>query len=148
MGFYEGGGGDSFEVAIFDDFITAEEAGPDAAGRAATAGLFIELGDGNLDWSVTGDPYVQVAGDFNADGIVDAADAEILVENFGDEGGFDDGDLNLDGDINMHDASLFRPIYAAASAAGEASVVPEPGSVSLLLVGFAALLGFRRRKRA
>lgn len=148
MGFYEGGGGDSFEVAIFDEHILEEEAGPDGGARGATAGLFIELGDGALDWKVTGDPYVSIAGDFNADGIVDAADAEILVENFGDEGGFASGDINFDGDINMHDASLFRPIYAAASAGGEASVVPEPGSVSLLLVGFAALLGFRRRKRA
>jgi|GEM_PF-2787548 len=148
MGFNEGGGGDSFEVAIFEEHIAEAEAGPDAAGRALTAGLFVELADGELGWEVTGDPYVSIAGDFNADGIVDAADAEILVENFGDEGGFAQGDINFDGDINMHDASLFRPLYAAATAGGEASVVPEPGSVSLLLVGFAALLGFRRRKRA
>ena len=146
MGFYEGGGGDSFEVAIFDDHIVATEADT-LENRAATAGLFAELpGFGGAEWEITGNPFVSVAGDFNADGVVDAEDGEILIDNFGDEGGFGEGDLNFDGDIDFQDASLFRPIFAAASAGGEASVVPEPGSVSLLLVGFAALLGFRRKR--
>ena len=148
MGFYEGGGGDSFEVALLDEHITAEEVatGDD---RRLTAGIFFEFpGFNNVEWEVTGAPFISVAGDFNADGVVDDADAEILMDNLGDDGGFAQGDINYDGEVNFHDAGLFRPILAAASAGGEASVVPEPGSVSLMLLGLASLLGFRRRKRA
>ena len=148
MGFYEGGGGDSFEVAIFNEHVAADEVGT-LEDRAGTIGLFAEVpGFGDTEWEITGDPFVSIAGDFNADGVVDAADGEILVENFGDEGSFANGDINFDGTIDFHDASLFRPILAAATAGGEAAVVPEPGSVSLLLAGFVSLLGFRRRKRA
>ncbi len=148
MGFYEGGGGDSFEVAILNEHVIADEVGT-TDDRNATAGLFAELpGFGGAEWEITGDPFVSVPGDFNGDGVVDATDAEELVDNFGEEGGFAQGDINFDGDINFQDVALFRPIYAAASGAGEASVVPEPGSVSLLVLGFVSMLGFRRRKRA
>lgn len=145
--FNEGGGGDSFEVAIFDEHITAAEVDT-IENRASTIGLFLEVTDGALGWSVTGDPYARVAGDFNFDGVVNSEDSEILNDNFGDEGGFRDGDMNLDGVVNFHDVSLFRPILAAAPAGAALTSVPEPSSVSLIFLGVTALLGLRRRQRA
>ncbi|MBN1912206.1 MAG: hypothetical protein JW818_20970 [Pirellulales bacterium] len=69
-------------------------------------------------------------GDTNNDGVVDAADARRLAENWlkGVDGGAPEGDFNGDGLVDDLDAS----ILAAHWGSGGEQVVPEPGVVALM----------------
>lgn len=138
-GFFERGGGDSFEVAVIDQF---------AAGNADFPDFGFELEDGVYDgWVVTGDPFdpfLGNKGDFNLDGTVDAADWMILSDNFGTGASLTQGDINFDRQVDLVDASEF---HAAFTGGGAAAAVPEPASVSLLLMAVGCLLGMTRNKR-
>ena len=83
-------------------------------------------------------------GDFNFDSEINDADYNILVGNFRDPGGYEQGDINGDGTIDLAD---FGQFLAAAEAVGAAvpQTVPEPlGPLSL---GLAILLSGLLRKR-
>jgi autotransporter-associated beta strand protein len=105
-------------------------------------------GDTNLDGVVDGSDYSRIDnaylnnrntsnaaltgwynGDFNYDGVINGSDYTLMDNAFNSQG-----------------ASLASAIAAPTSQiAGPASAVPEPGSLSLA-IGFAALLGRRRRR--
>jgi hypothetical protein len=94
----------------------------------------------NLSWAFSEPFRYTISGDFNADGIVDAADYVAWRKNFS-------------GDQAMHDvwranfgASLGSGSGAALpSAAPLSAAVPEPGAVALAAVGAAAFVWFSRR---
>jgi len=102
-------------------------------------------GDANLNGKVDGTDYSLVDGgfnnhktgwingDFNYDGIVDGSDYSFI-----------------DGGFNNQGAQLGNAASPVASVAAEvattSTAVPEPGTLSLLGIGTAALLGRRRRK--
>jgi len=93
------------------------------------------------------------AGDSNVDGKVDLTDFTFLAANFNKSGGATwlQGDYNYDGNVNLTDftflASNFNQAFTAPSgAAGLGSLVPEPGSLMLLGLGAANVLGRRRRR--
>lgn len=150
--FFERGGGDSFELAYVDAKFD-----PDADGDFNTfmaTGFELDTGEANEgfgEWNMVDAPFASVAGDFNADGVVDAGDADILLENFGNEGGFSDGDMDLDGSIGFGDVAAFAPIFASVQVAGAPPVRrvanPEPAGLSLGLLAAGALLGIRRRRQ-
>jgi hypothetical protein len=87
-----------------------------------------------------------VPGDANYDGQVDADDAAILADHWGDSGAtWAMGDFNLDGVIGAADASILAANWGHGTS--EAGAVPEPSSLGLVLgVAVTSLLYRRRRK--
>ena len=115
-------------------------------------GLLEELGQtSSPKWDV----FLNIlAGDANLDGVVDFTDFQILETNFNQQHTlWDQGDFNLDGKVDYLDFLIFRQRFAPADPdmasmvdSFGASAVPEPGSLALVGLAGAALLG--RRKRA
>jgi hypothetical protein len=92
-----------------------------------------------------------LAGDFNGDGRIDAADLAVLDNGFGHHlTGYANGDFNGDGVIDFDDFALFDRALAQYVPTGSPAAVgvPEPGTVvagaGMLLAG---LLPRRRRNR-
>jgi cytochrome c peroxidase len=116
--------------------------------RAALVAFLKTLTDNAfLTSSLFSDPFVDVPGDFDGNGTVNAADLAVWQVAFGVSGLADaDGDGDSDGrDFLIWQRNIgttwedFAPLAAVRS-------VPEPTGV--VLVGSALLLAFRRRKRA
>lgn len=88
-----------------------------------------------------------LAGDYNANGVVDAADYTIWRDSRGQTGTGLAADGNNDGVVNDADYLVWKNGFgAAASRAGDAGAVPEPGTFWLALG--AAFLGFTSRGAA
>ena len=91
---------------------------------------------------------VLLEGDGNADGIVDAADYTVWANGFGVGNKVTEGDYNLDTSVDPADYTVWANHFGdsiAATPAGAAAPVPEPGSVGLLLWGLVlvSMFGFR-----
>lgn len=86
--------------------------------------------------------------DFNADGTVDAADFAILAANFNMSGTTRTGGGDLTGDnvTDLHDWGIFRAAYTASQSAGVAAI-PEPSTMTSVLLGLGLLPLARRRRR-
>lgn len=108
-------------------------------------------GDYDTDFAPTpatilnGSLSVGVLGDANSDGFVNAADATILASHWHQTSGMTwaDGDFNDDGRVNDLDASILAAHWSAG-AGGEATPIPEPATIVLLIGGLSAWL-LRRR---
>ena len=86
---------------------------------------------------------MRLSGDADGDGSVGFLDFLALANNFGSEGGFEDGDFNCSGSVDFQDFLALANSFGTSQAA---SSVPEPSST--LLFGFGALmLGLVRRRR-
>jgi len=119
-----GGGGISFENALYDNVILgvrAKACGPQG-------------------------PGISVPGDFNCDGLVDVADLGIIGANFnGSEVTYVEGDANLDGGVDVADLGVVGANWTALQSTGNASaLVPEPTTLSLLAMSV-LMVGRRRR---
>jgi hypothetical protein len=97
-------------------------------------------------------PSEALAGDYNGDGNVDAADYTVWRNNLnGDAAAFAAGTRNplLAGPVSNQDyafwKSNFEPSGGGAAAGGSASTVPEPASWFGMLLG--AMIGLRFRRR-
>lgn len=101
--------------------------------------------------TVVGDPLMRwktwIPGDANLDGLIDNADAGILLGNWGDTTlGIDGGDFNSDGWTNAKDGGiLFENWTFSQSASLRAVAAPEPSSVWIAISGLCGLLAARRR---
>jgi glucose/arabinose dehydrogenase len=86
---------------------------------------------------------VNNAGDFNSDGMVDAADYVVWRNTLGQSG----ADLAADGDgndvVEQADYNIWRSRFGKlnSAGAGAAAAVPEPGATGLLFVAAFAILG-------
>jgi hypothetical protein len=91
------------------------------------------------------------SGDANLDRVVDTSDFNILASDFGGTGKrWSQGDFNYDSMVDTLDfnelASNFG--YALPADTGLGTLIPEPGSLALLLTACGALSGRGRRRRA
>jgi hypothetical protein len=101
----------------------------------------------SLDKGTSSYSVVVHTGDYNGDGVVDAADYLVWRSTIGST-----TDLRADGNgngvIDSADyavrTSLFGTSYSGG--AGSATAVPEPKSITLMLVGLFGLAASRRRK--
>jgi hypothetical protein len=115
----------------------------------------VELNDtGDITYGATSDWSIirsavgteLVGGDANFDGKVDSLDFGTLVANFGDTGKkWSQGDFDgVDGKVNTLDFNVLAANFGAAPGATLGSVVPEPASISLMIVAASASLRRRR----
>ncbi len=91
----------------------------------------------------------RIMGDFDSDGDIDDADFGFAFSNFTGPGGTGQGQFtgDFDGDRDIDDADfgiLFSWFTGPMPPLGGAATVPEPASVTLLLIG-SALIARRRR---
>ncbi len=95
-------------------------------------------GDGN---PIFGTQY----GDFNLDGEIELGDLTRLGTYYGVGDKWSEGNANphLDTDIELGDLTILGTYYGASN--GGVDAIPEPASVSLLLLGASALLRRRRK---
>jgi len=82
-------------------------------------------------------PVPAIFGDFNADGVIDSADFNILADNFLVGNTHATGDINFSQNVDLQD---FVEFVAAFDQANAGAAVPEPSSVVLVLLGLATLL--------
>ena len=89
-------------------------------------------------------------GDYNNNGVVDAADYVIYRKTFGQTGAGLAADGNHNNQIDVGDYAVWRSNFGntAGSGAGLGSngAVPEPMTLGLVGVGVLALVGVRRRR--
>jgi hypothetical protein len=112
----------------------------------------LTLVKGRTDYSLAPGPVLP--GDYNLNGIVDAADYTVWRDSLGQMVEFFDGaDGNGDGEINAEDYALWKSNYGqtapmgSGSAATATATVPEPASAVLaLLCTFALAVGGRPRR--
>ncbi len=87
----------------------------------------------------------KLTGDYNANGVVDAADYVVWRNALGQSGIGLAADSNFDGQVNDVDYSTWRSNFGAvAPGSGAGAAVPEPATPVLFLVGMAAMLCRRR----
>lgn len=85
-------------------------------------------------------------GDANLDGMVNGADLNVVLSNYGRTGmGWSQGDFNGDGAINGVDLDIVLSNYSESAAA--AAAVPEPSACGLLLFGGMGWLVRSMRRR-
>ena len=92
-------------------------------------------------------------GDANGDGIVDDLDLTILATHWHQQGGWADGDFTGNGLISDADLAILAncwpngpgPDIWGTRSGGHVSVVPEPATLTLLVLGGLALLRRRRK---
>ena len=94
-----------------------------------------------------------LVGDYNQNGVVDAADYAVWRDTLGTVGGGLAADGDNSGEVDAADYVLWRANFgqtAAGSATGLTSgaLVPEPASVMLLLTACAAIGSLSLRERA
>lgn len=96
----------------------------------------------------TGDQFITVSqstgtieGDYNANGVVDAADYTVWLDHRGASGGPADGNGN--GTVDLADYTYWKTRFSN-SGTGTGKTAPEPATSLLILLGPAGLLARRR----
>ena len=82
-------------------------------------------------------------GDFDGSGVVDVRDFLVLSRNFNMEGTAATGDADCSGVVDVRDFLVLSRNFNQT--VGEAASVPEPGSMTLVLLGLASFGVVRRR---
>jgi autotransporter-associated beta strand protein len=88
-------------------------------------------------------------GDANLDGAVDTSDFAVLASHFGQTGqSWGTGDFNYDNTVNALDFNALATDFGLPPLSSPAlgALVPEPGSLVVLLLGSAATMSRRRRR--
>lgn len=121
--------GDNLGIGIsFRDGVFTSGSGPVYVDRVTFTGSVFVDETANPEQLVG----TALAADLNTDGVVDLADYDILAGNFFSvDTTRQQGDMNFDQVTDIHDFVLFRAAFNAPAAA----VVPEPATLSLLMLG-------------
>ena len=98
------------------------------------------------------DPFVTLPGDYDGNGVVEAADYNLWKANFGDASSLA-ADGNGDGIVNAADYVLWRDnvgqtwlTFGGAGQEALAQVAPEPSAIALAAIALTWLFGLRTRK--
>jgi hypothetical protein len=93
-----------------------------------------------------------VLGDYNHNGVVDAADYVVWRSMLGQTGAGLAADGNQNGVVDGGDLTVWRSHFGATSGSGagigSAAAVPEPSAIALVLVGSVIFLGRQRKPPA
>ncbi len=95
-------------------------------------------------------PLMLLEGDYNSDGMVDAADFTVWRDSLGQSGSGLEADGNEDGVIGQDDYDVWRTNFGNIAGSGsgiEPRGVPEPVSVVMVLLGWLPVTMSRRRWR-
>jgi autotransporter-associated beta strand protein len=96
--------------------------------------------------------FAGLLGDFNGDGVVDAADYPVWRDNLGasesvlPQGSFVPGNGTIDAEEYNLWRSQFGTTAASLNSAGGLASVPEPNSTILALAAMAVVVGYRARR--
>src|SRR5262249_47662670 len=97
---------------------------------------------GNYDVFVAKYSDAALAGDYDNDGDVDAADYQAWRQAFGSSGNPLAADGNKDGTVDAADYVMWRNRYGAP-AMGSLAAIPEPSSVALMILAAVAAVKLR-----
>jgi len=138
-------------------YTIAEYAGGDLSGLSGEfsnagsniGGAYIEAVDYTTDDQVNVTLYQQKVGDVDLDGDVEFSDLSNLLDNWGIGTSWAEGDTDFSGDVVFADLSNLldnwgTPLQSGAGA--QIGVVPEPGTLLMLIAGMAGLLIYRKRR--
>ena len=90
-------------------------------------------------------PLLPLTADFNEDGFVNGADFLIWQNGLGNGAAFSQGDANLDQVVDAGDLAIWQAQYGQSTASiSNLTVVPEPISLTLFLLGFIRIISPRR----
>lgn len=149
------GGGDAPAPGVYltslrlrvDGFVPSE---PFFVAVATPGTPALALSNEALPWIEANIDDLILRGDYNFDGLLNAADFELWRAQFGattaqavDVG---EADGNRDGVVDAADYTVWRDSLMAASGAAESLPAPEPGSAAIV-VGVLAAFAHRRRSR-
>jgi hypothetical protein len=88
-----------------------------------------------------------ILGDFNNSGGIDPGDLASLVNGLYVGGSYAEGDIDLNGIVDLRDYNIFRPIFLNAGFSADIGpAVPEPAAYVLFVLGMIGL-SIRRRYR-
>jgi hypothetical protein len=115
------------------------------ASLSTVVGRVFASGDVRLRNVATAESLL-IPGDANGDGVVNSDDFNILAFNFGQPGTFESGDFNGDGFVDSDDFNILAFNFGSRDVAPllNATLIPEPASLTLLLCG--SLIAMRRRR--
>jgi phospholipase/lecithinase/hemolysin len=89
---------------------------------------------------------LRLPGDFNHNGLVDAADYTVWRDAFGEAGAFLAADGDGNGVVNNDDYGIWRTHFGQSASSGSATAVPEPATVWLMVWAMIALVGNVKRQ--
>jgi hypothetical protein len=113
-------------------------------GSAVVGAEYDELRIGNT-WADVAVGGAFVLGDFNNSGGIDPGDLTNLINGLYVGNSYGQGDIDLNGVVDLRDYNLFRPIFINAGfGASLPDAVPEPAALALLVL---AAFGFVARGR-
>ncbi|HEX5445629.1 MAG TPA: hypothetical protein VFW87_17510 [Pirellulales bacterium] len=144
--------GGSLEVSLIDGFSPAAGNSFDILDWSTTSGSFASINlpalAGGLMWNASrlaaaGVLSVQLAGDYNGNGVVDTADYIVWRKALGQSGVGLAADGDADGNVNEGDYDVWRMNFgqtatAAATSINAAAAVPEPAALILALLALTA----------
>jgi hypothetical protein len=142
-------------VEILRDAVKTTDTGYNALQPIPFSYDYVAFRNANNDWDYVIDNFkleLFEAGDYNQNDAVDAADYVLWRKNSGitTGGTVPKGDGDVDRDVDIDDYNLWRSRFGMAQSGSGASLdggaVPEPGSVSMLLIGVIAVSGCARRR--
>jgi hypothetical protein len=138
----------TLQVSLINGFSPASGNNFDILDFGSLAGTFNTISlpalGGGLMWNasqlyVNGILRVNVAGDYNSNGIVDAADYVVWRKTLGQTGAGLAADGNANNQIDQGDFDTWRAHLGQTAGSGaSATAIPEPPSIVLLIVTLAA----------